>query len=77
MVTHEGLVIAVAGISIGLGGALLLGRTLASLLFGVVATDGLTLIGAAAVTFVVTLLACWRPALRAAKVDAMAVLRTD
>lgn len=77
MVTREGLVIAIAGISIGLGGALLLGRTLASLLYGVVPTDGSTLIGAAAVILVVTLLACWRPALRAAKVDPMAVLRAD
>jgi predicted permease len=77
MVTREGLGIAIAGISIGLGGALLLGRTLASLLFGVVATDGSTLIAAAVVTLVVTLLACWRPALRAAKVDPMAVLRAE
>jgi putative ABC transport system permease protein len=36
MVTRDGLAVAIAGISIGLGGALLLGRTLASLLYGVV-----------------------------------------
>jgi ABC-type antimicrobial peptide transport system permease subunit len=77
MVTLEGLAVAIAGISIGLGGALLLGRTLASLLYGVAPTDGSTLIGATGVVLVVALSACWRPAWRATKVDPMIVLRTE
>ena len=77
MVTREGLAVAIAGISIGLGGALLLGRTLASLLYGVVPTDGPTLIGATGVVLVVVLLACWRPAWRATKVDPIIVLRAE
>jgi putative ABC transport system permease protein len=77
MVTRDGLAVAIAGISIGLGGALLLGRTLASLLYGVVPTDGLSLIGAAGVVLVVALLACWSPAWRATRVDPMTVLRTE
>jgi ABC-type lipoprotein release transport system permease subunit len=56
---------------------LLLGRTLASLLYGVVPGDGATLAAAAAVVLVVALLACWRPAWRATRVDPMTVLRTE
>jgi len=77
MVTRDGLAVAIAGISVGLGGALLLGRTLASLLYGVVPTNGATLMGSAAVVLVVTLLACWHPAWRATKVDPMSVLRAE
>ena len=77
MVTRGGLAVAIAGISIGLGGALLLGRTLASLLYGVVPTDGSSLIGAAGVVLIVALLACWSPAWRATRVDPMTVLRTE
>jgi putative ABC transport system permease protein len=77
LVTREALVVAVIGIAIGLGGALLLGRTLASLLYGVVPSDGSTLAAAAAVVLIVALLACWRPAWRATRVDPMTVLRTE
>jgi predicted permease len=77
MVNREGLTVAIAGISIGLGGALLLGRTLTTLLYGVVPADGSTLIGAAAVVLVVALSACWRPAWRATRVDPMTVLRAE
>jgi ABC-type antimicrobial peptide transport system permease subunit len=60
-----------------LSGALLLGRTLTTLLYGVAPTAGSTLIGAAAVVLVVTLAACWRPAWRATRVDPMTVLRSE
>jgi putative ABC transport system permease protein len=77
LVTREALVVATIGVVVGLGGALLLGRTLASLLYGVVPGDGATLAAAAAVVLVVALLACWRPAWRATRVDPMTVLRTE
>ena len=77
MVTREGFSVAIAGISIGLAGALLVARTLASLLYGVVPTDGLTLSGSAGVVLVVALLACWRPAWRATRVDPMRALRVE
>jgi predicted permease len=77
IVTREGLTIAIAGISIGLGGALLLARTLASLLYGIVPTDRTALIGSAGVVLVVALLACCRPAWRATRVDPISVLRVE
>lgn len=77
LVTRETIVPALAGMLIGLGGALLMGRTLASLLYGVVPTDPTTLVVSAGVVVVVALLACWRPAWRATRVDPMDVLRTE
>jgi ABC-type antimicrobial peptide transport system permease subunit len=61
----------------GLGGAMLLTRTLASLLYGVAPTDSAILIGGAGVILVVALFACWAPAQRAARVDPMTVLRAE
>ena len=77
MVTREALAVAAAGIAIGIGGALLLGRTLGSLLYGVVPGDRATLGAAAVIVLSVALAACWRPAWRATKVDPMTVLRTE
>jgi predicted permease len=77
MVTREALAVAFVGISLGLGGAWLLARTLTSLLYGVVPTDGSILSGGASVVLVVALLACWRPAWRATRVDPVTVLRAE
>jgi predicted permease len=77
IVTREALVVATIGIAIGLVGALLLGRTLAGLLFGVVPSDGPTLAAAGAVVLMVALVACWRPAWRATRVDPITVLRSE
>ena len=76
-VTLEGAAIALAGIAVGVGGALLLARTLASLVFGVAATDHVTLSLSAAVVFAVAMLACWRPAWHATRVDPITVLRAE
>ena len=77
LVTREGLSVAIVGISIGLIGALILARGLTSLLYGVIPTDGATLIVCASLVLFVTLLACWRPAWRATVVDPMTVLRAE
>lgn len=76
-VTRDGATVALVGVAIGVGGALLLARTLASLVFGVAATDRVTLIVSAGVVFAVAMLACWRPAWRATRVDPMTVLRAE
>ncbi len=66
-----------AGILMGLAAAGLLARFVESFLFGVRATDPVTLAGVVALLVVVTLAASWLPASRAAAVDPIQSLRAD
>jgi len=74
LVVGQGLRTVSLGILIGLGGALLLGRTLRGVLFGVSATDPVTLLSVAALLAAVATSAAIVPALAAARVDAARVL---
>ncbi len=77
LVMRQGLALVAAGVGVGIAGALLLGRLISTLLFGVTPTDPLTLIAAPAVMCAAALLAAWLPARRAAHVDPAVALRSD
>jgi putative ABC transport system permease protein len=69
--------LALKGILLGIGAALVLGRFLASLLFGVSTYDVPTMIAVALVLAMTAMVAAWVPARRAARVDPMAALRSE
>jgi predicted permease len=77
MVLREALWMTAVGVVLGLGGALLLGRMIASLLFGLKSWDPGTLAMAAAVLLAVALASSWIPARRAATVDPSRALRAE
>jgi len=66
-----------AGVIIGCAGAVAANRAIASLLFGVTPTDPM-IFGLCVLTLLATsLLACWLPARRAARVDTVQSLRAE
>ncbi len=77
MVIGQGLALTAAGVVVGLAGAGLMSRYLASLLFGVAPTDATTFVAAPVILLVIAALACYIPARRAARVDPMSALRAD
>jgi putative ABC transport system permease protein len=77
MVVRQGMAMAGVGIAAGLAGALALTRVMASLLFGVSATDTLTFFGVALFLAAVALLASYVPAWRATRVDPLIALREE
>jgi putative ABC transport system permease protein len=76
-VMQQGLILTAVGIVAGLAGALALNRLIASLLFGVQATDPVTMASVVATITLVAAVACWLPAWRASRVDPNVVLRDD
>jgi predicted permease len=74
-VVGEGMTLTAIGLVLGLIGAWGVSRVLASLLYGVSATDPATFAATAALLAGVALLATWIPARRAARVDPVEALR--
>jgi predicted permease len=77
MVIGQGMILAGAGVVLGIGGAFWLTRFLASFLFGVKVWDPVTFIVTPLVLSAVALLAVWIPAQRATHVDPMTALRLE
>jgi putative ABC transport system permease protein len=77
LVVRHGVILALVGLTIGAGGALLLSRVMRSQLFGVQPTDPITFLGGAGVLMVVVLVASYIPARRAMRVDPMVALRYE
>ena len=75
MAVGQGLRLVLIGIVIGLAVAFGLTRVMASLLFGVSATDPATFVTISLVLVSVAVLASYIPALRAARIDPMVALR--
>lgn len=77
LVISEGLMLTMAGLLIGLTGALGLTRFLSSILYGVRPGDPPTLVAVALILAAVALLASYVPARRATRVDPMVALRHE
>ena len=77
LVVGQGFVLTLVGIACGLAGAVGMTRFLSSLLYGVRPTDPLTFAAVALLLTGVALLACYIPALRAARVDPIVALRHE
>jgi len=77
LVVRQGMSLTGVGVGIGLVIAIAATRLMASLLFGVGATDPITFVAIALLLAIVALLACYLPARRATKVDPMIALRYE
>ena len=74
LIVSQGMTLTIAGIAVGLLGSFALTRLLASLLFGVSATDPATFLWIALLLAAVSFFACYLPARRAARLDPIKAL---
>jgi len=77
LVMRHGMMLAIVGVALGTVGALLLTRSLSSMLYGVGANDPTTLLSVATLLIGVAALASYIPARRAMRVDPMVALRYE
>jgi predicted permease len=77
LVMGRGLILASAGVAIGIGCALALTRLMVGFLYGVSPFDLGTFVGIPVLLGLIALLACYLPARRATKVDPIVALRAE
>jgi predicted permease len=77
MIVREGMTVALTGALLGIGGALLLTRSMTTFLYGVKPSDPLTFLGVSIVLVGAALLATYLPARHAARTDPLLALRGD
>ena len=75
LMLKQGMSLVLTGVLIGFGAALIVGRLLGRMLYGVSASDPVSVGGAAAVLLAVALVACYLPARWASRVDPLVALR--
>ncbi|MGZ5261756.1 MAG: FtsX-like permease family protein [Burkholderiales bacterium] len=77
LIIRGGMTLALCGVAIGLGGALMVSHLMRSLLFGVGATDAATFVAVPALLVCIAFFAGYIPARRASRIDPGASLRCE
>jgi ABC-type antimicrobial peptide transport system permease subunit len=77
LIASDGARAVVPGVVLGVAGALLLTRTMRTMLYGVAPTDLLAIAAGLAALLAAAILACVVPARRASRVDPMAAMRSE
>jgi ABC-type antimicrobial peptide transport system permease subunit len=77
LVLRQGAALALSGVALGIGLALLAGRFVRELLYGITATDPVAIGGVAVLVAGASVVAGWFPARRATRVDPMEAMRAE
>jgi putative ABC transport system permease protein len=77
LVVRQGMTLTGLGVVIGLSGAVAASQAIVAMLFGVSRLDPITYLGVIALLLGVSMIACWIPAWRAARVDPSITLRAE
>jgi ABC-type antimicrobial peptide transport system permease subunit len=77
MIMRQGMALVLAGLSLGIVGALALNHVISALLFAVEPTDPVTFLAVSLVLLGVAAAACFVPARRATSIDPLMALRSD
>ncbi len=74
-ILRQGMAVTAAGLAAGLLGSVLLARSIAAMLYGVTPHDPITYIAVPIILLAAAAIACFAPALRAARIDPVSLLK--